>query len=401
MLKTGETATLRVALLAGSLERHGAEKQAVFVARALRDAGVEVRIYCFTRGDYYEGILRREGFVVEWAGRLRNPLLRVAMLVKQLRTFKPHIVQAALECNNLHVALVARLLNCVSLGALRCDLETCRQSMGSWTPYLLRFPSGIIANSSRAERELRQSGLTGSDRIWMLPNAVDTPDLNVGLTRSEAMDNAGGGRVTAVFLARLVGLKRLDLFLQALALARKSEPALRGLVVGDGPERAPMQQLAAELGLLPEHVQFAGESLHPTEQLRQADFLVLCSDHEGSPNAVLEALAMAKPAIVTPAGDAPLVVQHGVSGYVVEFGDMQGLAERMVDLARSRELRHEMGRAGRERIEASYSLDGLAGRLLEIYSQAASRRRLRLPSPAGAAASRLSELKTSESVPVE
>jgi glycosyltransferase involved in cell wall biosynthesis len=94
-------------------------------------------------------------------------------------------------------------------------------------------------------------------------------------------------------------------------------------------------------------------------------------------------MALGKPAIVTPAGDAPVVVQHGINGYVVEFNDAPGLAERMVELARSPELRRQMGQAGREHIEAFYSLDGLAGRLLEIYSQAASLRRSRLPSPAG------------------
>ena len=388
-----------MALLSGGLERHGAEKQAVFMARALREAGVEIRIYCFSRGDYYEGVLRQEGFDVQWAGRVRNPLLRVAVLAKRLWAFRPHIVQAALEHNNLHAALVARLLNCASLGALRSDLETCRQTMGSWTSYLFGAPTGIIVNSSRAERELRQSGLTKPDRIWLLPNAVDTADRNVGPAGQETRD--GGGRVTAIFLARLIELKRLDVFLRALALARESEPALRGLIVGDGPERAPMQKLASDLGLLPEHVEFAGESFDPGQQLRQADFLVLCSEHEGSPNSVLEALAMGKPAIVTPAGDAPVVVQHGISGYVVDFGDVQGLAARMADLTRSPELRRTMGRAGRERIEASYSLDGLAGRLLDIYTQAASLRRSPLPYASAEVAKSSSALKTSEVVPVD
>jgi glycosyltransferase involved in cell wall biosynthesis len=142
-----------------------------------------------------------------------------------------------------------------------------------------------------------------------------------------------------------------------------------------------MQQLAAELGLLPEHVLFAGESFRPSAQIAKADFLVLCSDHEGSPNSVLEALAMAKPAIVTPAGDAPAMIQHGVSGYVVDFGDRHGLARRMVELAEGRELRVRMGLAGREHTEASYSMDGLSDRLLNIYAQAAGRQGRPLPAP--------------------
>jgi glycosyltransferase involved in cell wall biosynthesis len=371
--------TLRVALLAGCLERHGAEKQAVFMARALRQAGVDIRVYVLTRGDHYEQILRRDGFVVEWAGRFRNPMLRVASLVLRMRNFRPHVVQATLGHNNLHAALTAWLLQAISIGALRTDLEKCSRSMGFWMPALFRCPTGIIVNSQCAERQLRHSGLTPADRIWLLPNVVDLSEA--GAAENLTQVPVGDAAVTAIFLGRLVPLKRLDLFLQALAIARRSIPALRGLVVGDGPEREPMERLAAELGLLPRHVRFAGESFQPAGQLAGSDFLVLCSDHEGSPNSVLEALAMGKPAIVTPAGDAPVVVQHAISGFVVEFNDPRGLADKMVDLARSPGLRLRMGRAGREHIETFYSLDGLAGRLLRIYGAAAGRRRSSLPAP--------------------
>lgn len=121
-LTTRETPSLRVALLAGCLERHGAEKQAVFMARALRQAGVEVRVYSLTRGQHYEQVLRDEGFTVEWAGGLRNPLLRVGVLIRQMRRFRPHIVQATLGHNNLHAALAGRALGAISLGALRTEI---------------------------------------------------------------------------------------------------------------------------------------------------------------------------------------------------------------------------------------------------------------------------------------
>jgi glycosyltransferase involved in cell wall biosynthesis len=378
-LTTRETPSLRVALLAGCLERHGAEKQAVFMARALRQAGVEVRVYSLTRGQHYEQVLRDEGFTVEWAGGLRNPLLRVVVLIRQMRRFRPHIVQATLGHNNLHAALAARALGAISLGALRTDLHRCKELTGFWMPYLFRVPTGVIVNSKRAEQQLRESGLMASDRVWLLPNVVDLAELGASGIPSQAA--AADAPVTAIFLSRLVALKRLDVFLRALALARRAAPALRGLVTGDGPEREPMQRLAAELGLLSPHVRFAGESFQPGQQLAEADFLVLCSDHEGSPNSVLEAMALGKPAIVTPAGDAPLVVQHGSSGFVVDFNDPQGLAARMVELARSAELRARMGRAGREHIEAAYSVDGLAERLLRVYAQAGSGRRSRIPVP--------------------
>jgi glycosyltransferase involved in cell wall biosynthesis len=95
--------------------------------------------------------------------------------------------------------------------------------------------------------------------------------------------------------------------------------------------------------------------------------LVLSSDREGFPNILLEAMAARIPVVATPAGDIQEVVREGVTGYVVPFDDVEGIAKRMVRLAKSPDLRHQLGEAGRQQAERIYSYEGLADRLLSTY----------------------------------
>ena len=109
--------------------------------------------------------------------------------------------------------------------------------------------------------------------------------------------------------------------------------------------------------------------------MRQADMLVLSSEHEGFPNVVLEAMAARLPVVATPAGDVKRVVSDGETGYVVPSDDVRAMAERMVRLATSATLRRELGNAGRVRVEQSYSFSALGGRLRSVYCSMASEQR--------------------------
>ena len=85
---------LRVAMVAGTLARGGAEKQLVYMVRALRADGADVRVFTLTRGDFYEAALGELGVSPDWIGRHPNPVLRAAALAARFRTWRPDVVQA-------------------------------------------------------------------------------------------------------------------------------------------------------------------------------------------------------------------------------------------------------------------------------------------------------------------
>jgi glycosyltransferase involved in cell wall biosynthesis len=363
---------LRVALLAGTLAQGGAEKQLVYMTRALRAAGAEVRVYSLTRGEIHEPILRALGCEPIWIGRYTNPLIRLMVLNMALRQYRPHVLQAAHFYTNLYTTISGHLWNIMTIGAIRNDARQDINLNGRWGHTLLRMPSVIVANSYAARRNAETMGVR-SDAVRVVPNVIDLAAFD-NLVVQGARAPSQVHSPMAVAVAKFKAQKRLDRFLGALALARREVPDLKGMLIGDGAEQSRLEALAHDLGLFPDGLLFLGRRNDVPALLSHASMLVLSSDHEGFPNVILEAMAARLPVITTPAGDSGLVVQDGITGYVVPFDDIESMAERMIQLARSSNLRRELGVAGRNRVEKLYSFDGLADQLLSTYRSIAERR---------------------------
>ena len=285
---------VRIALIAGTLGRGGAEKQLLLAGSSLRAAGLDARVFSLTRGEAYERELESAGVPLEHVGGGSLPPLRLIALIRALRRFRPQVVESCHTYVNLYAALAARAIGAVGIGALRSTLSHTRRANGAWTRFLLAAPSALIVTSAAAAEEVRRSMTPGRGRIFVVTNAVaaeEPPSVR------EITDAA-----TVAFVGRLIPVKRLDVFLDALALARRTAPALRGLVVGDGPERARGEERAAALGLR-DAVEFTGAVERVRDQLGRADFLALTSDEEGFPNVVLEAMVLGVPVVSTDYSD--------------------------------------------------------------------------------------------------
>ena len=359
-----EPDSLRVALLAGTLGRGGAEKQLAYAACALQDAGVRLEVYALQEGEFYGAVLRDAGLAPVCVGRAANPALRLLTFARALRRFRPHVVQAAQFYVNLYVALASRACGALAIGALRSDVVLDLQATGRWGRLLLRAPSALVANSQAARATAARLGVRAT-KIHVVPNVIETSAFDRAWRSRPAARR--GPHAVAILVATLVPEKRVDRFLEGLALARRSAPGLQGVVAGAGPERASLEAHAGWLGLLPGGVEFRGACDDIPRLLAEADILVLTSDHEGLPNVILEAMAARLPVVTTPAGDAAVVIEDGVSGYVVPFEPVADLANRLSTLARSPALRRQLGEAGYARVTERYACAGLADRLLAVY----------------------------------
>lgn len=362
---------LRVALLAGTLGQGGAEKQLVYVARALAAAGIEVRIYSLTRGEFYEAALRAQGLDVVWVGRAGNPMVRIAALAAALARYRPHVVHAFHFYANLYAVAVAPLVGAVAVGSLRNDAYHEVEANGRWGRPLLHWPRALVANSLAASENARRLRVP-PERIRVLPNVIDLDAFDAAMG---ARSDGERSEIIVAGVARLVAPKRLDRWLGALAAARQRDPRLQGILIGDGPERARLVAEAARLDLLPRGITFLGRRDDVPGLLGRADMLLLTSDHEGFPNVLLEAMAAGVPVVTTPAGDAATVVADGETGFVVPFDAIDTMAERLIGLAADPVLRHRLGHAGRRRVAQVYGVSGLGPRIIDIYTRfiAASR----------------------------
>ena len=357
---------LRVALIASSLRMGGAEKQTVYMAQALHEAGMDVRLFYLGAGGHYETVLREMGVSVRQIHIPNKPWTILARLIGALRRLRPDIVLVN-QFGDLHYGAIAgRFCNALTLGGVRSDGWYELRYHGCLSRLMVRLAHGLVANSSHARQTLVSQGIK-PQKIEVLPNVIDLRDFDARSALPLPV-SLPSGRVIAAAVGSLHPCKRFERFLEALGLARRSEPALTGVIAGaDLGAKAALQARADALGLGPEDVRFLGECHSVPALLTRTAMLVLSSEYEGFPNVILEAMAARLPVITTQAGDAGLIVQHGDTGYVVEQEDTRGMAACMVQLARSRSMRIKLGEAGRKRVEQEYNYQSLSSRLLAIY----------------------------------
>ncbi len=205
-------------------------------------------------------------------------------------------------------------------------------------------------------------------KCLVIPYALD-PDQHA-LTpavapRVEAI-RAEDARPLVLFVGRLVPYKGVDVLLRALPGVNA-----RAVIVGDGPLRAELEAQARELGVA-ERVRFAGNasSQELTALYNACDVFVLPSvtRAEAFGMVQIEAMSCRKPVICTnlPSG-VPWVNQHGVTGLVVPPGDPAALAQALEQLLGDPAGRARMGEAGRQRVEAAFSIRRMVEQTTGLY----------------------------------
>lgn len=357
---------MRIALIASSLRLAGAEKQFSYTARALFECGVDVRVFYLGAGDHFQSVLTDAGVPLRQIYNPGRPFLMLIRLIRELAAFKPQIVLASQFGDLLFAGFAGRLCNALVLGGVRSDgfYELRTSGRRSWL--MLKLSHAFIANSHRAKDNLVSLGIR-AQKIEVMPNVIDLADFDQKM--SKPFDCAPwANRIPVTAVGSLQNCKRFDRFLDGLALAREREPSLFGLIAGqDVGEKPALERRAKALGLFPGHLEFLGECAHIPSLLARSRMLVSCSEYEGFPNVILEAMAARLPVLATPVGDAPRIVLNGTTGYLLTPDDPHDMAERILNFIRSPAVGQQMGHAGRKLVEQEYNFAHLAPRLLSLF----------------------------------
>jgi sugar transferase (PEP-CTERM/EpsH1 system associated) len=206
------------------------------------------------------------------------------------------------------------------------------------------------------------------NKLLVIPNGISLEDFRPA-DPAEARDILGLSGATLVVgtVGRLQPVKGIRFLLEAFARLAAEHADVLLLLVGDGPERAPLQSLAQQLGIA-KIVRFLGDRPDVSRWLHTMDVFVLPSIWEGMPNAALEAMAVGLPVVATAAGGTPEVVVDGVTGLLVPPRDPDALARAAARLLRDSDLRRTMGKAGRARVEQHFSIEETVRRTEELYT---------------------------------
>ncbi len=234
----------------------------------------------------------------------------------------------------------------------------------------------LLTVTDRVRDELLALGVGRPDQYTTVPLGFDlAPLVQAARRQGELRAELALGTAPLVgIVARLVPIKAHEVFLDAAVRIRASLPEARFLIVGDGECRPALEARVDALGLR-DAVRFLGWRADLDRLYADLDVVVLTSRNEGSPVALIEAMAAGVPVVSTAVGGVPDVVAHGVSGLLAPMDDAAAIADHAVALLRDRARGAAMGRAGQARVVATYSADRLVADIEALYTQLLERRR--------------------------
>lgn len=316
--------------------------------------------------------------------RTREVPLGVARLVRLLSTHpRIRIVHTQLFWADLVGRLAARACGRPVVSTMQ---NACHERdsgwYSAWRHQADRMTARLLARAIAVSEYVRGSVLRRLDvpaeTITVIPNAVDAdrvrPDAGRRL-RVRGQLGLTAGEFAWVIVSRLVGRKGLEDLLPALAHVAAQAPSTVLLIAGDGSLRGELEQRAAALDIA-DRVRFLGARSDVLELLDAADAFVLPSLHEGLPVAVLEAMAMEKPCVLSAIPAHLEIVEHGVNGIVTAPSDVPALARAMLDLQEEPAMRDRLGACARVRVVRAFAAASCARRLQDVYRSV-------LPHPAG------------------
>jgi glycosyltransferase involved in cell wall biosynthesis len=319
-----------VVFLITGLGRGGAEKQVAQVALRLGDHGWRIKGVISLRPlTPWAHELQAHGIPTYSLNMSRSWLDPIGLVRawNLVRSLCPDVMVTFLFHASVFGAVVGRLA-----GVRRIVASVRNQRLGSpgrerifrWSRCLWH---ATVVNSHGVAREILSRCLVTSDELYVIPNGIET-STSSGASRDAiraALDVPDG---TFVWLAvgSLSKQKEYQSLLRAVSRLKPSGTLV--LIAGDGPLMPHLNQLCEEL-LLTGTVRFLGERTDIDHLLAACDAFVSASAWEGMPNAIMEALAAARPVVATTVGGVPELIEHGATGWLVGPGDPEALSAAM------------------------------------------------------------------------
>jgi glycosyltransferase involved in cell wall biosynthesis len=381
---------LSVLHLVSSFNTGGSERQAVQLARLLKESGRhDVHLACLDGG----GVLRDE---VERLGFSEIPEYRLnsfydANMIRQLRHFARWLAERRIDVVQTH-DFYSNIFGMIGATLARVPVRiAARRETSGWRSaaqkraerMAYRLSHAVIANAEAVRQQLIREGAK-ANKIEVVYNGLDLERIRrpANATREALLASLGlpedrDLRFVTIIANLHHAVKDHPTFLRAASRTYQADPQVRFILAGEGELTGAMRELAAQLGIAGQTF-FIGRSERVAELLAISDVCVLSSQAEGFSNSILEYMAAARPAVVTDVGGAREAITDGVTGFIVPAGDDRLMAERISLLLNEPETARGMGRRARMVVEERFSCRAQLERTEALYN------RLLAPQRAGA-----------------
>jgi glycosyltransferase involved in cell wall biosynthesis len=240
-------------------------------------------------------------------------------------------------------------------GVILYGIDAWQQLKGVRRRAVLHADFLISISEYTKQKAIESNGLDAS-RIHLLPNALERTADQLVSEPAEYRDTGSNCLLSVCRLEKSEQYKGVDKVIEALPDVAKTVRNVNYIVVGSGTDLERHKQLAHELGVQ-DRVHFMGfvsdEALEAA--YRNCDLFVMPSAGEGFGFVFLEAMKYSKPIIAANSGGAPEVIQDGITGQLVEYGNRQELAEVIINFCCDPARREQMGKAGYQRLQDNFT----------------------------------------------
>jgi glycosyltransferase involved in cell wall biosynthesis len=350
-------------LIIDNLGSGGAQRQMTNLAVGLKHRGYHVDVFCYSPGDYLAGPLHDVGIeIYRFIKKSSYSPDVILELQKLLRKNRYDLAISFLTTPNFYAILGSKLSfhrTPVIVSERFCDLPGRVRRLDRFVRQFYRFADHVVVNSHHQRENFLRLYPWLKGRITTIYNGYD---LNELIASEEEPNNRA---IRLLTIASVSPYKNGLCLVEALHVLREKfqlAPIVDWIGVhietGEmGEYLNLMKHKITEYGLESQW-NWLGERSDIIKQLHEHDALVHPSYGEGLPNVVCEALACARPVVVSNTLDHPLLVQNGVSGLLFDHKKPADLAEKIKHLSDlSNEERREMGMQGRQYAESNLTLD--------------------------------------------
>ncbi|MDQ6786590.1 MAG: glycosyltransferase [Acidobacteriota bacterium] len=374
--------------IAGSFHQGGSERQAIQLARLLREEGT-FNVFLATLDS--AGVLREE---VEKIGFTNIPEFKLTSFYdfNMLRQIKKaawfirenniKIVHTHDFYTNVFGMLAAKFANVpVRIASKRetGGMKTASQLRAERQAF--RLAHTIVANAQAVKNYLIKYGVSGN-KVEVIYNGLDLKRLQpkANFTRAEICKMFGlppennKKFVTIVANLRHV-VKNQAMFLRAAQIVKKNVEEAEFVLAGEGELLEQLKDLAAELGIAGS-CHFIGRCTAIAELLSISEICVLSSTNEGFSNSILEYMAAGRAVVATNVGGASEAIVEGETGFLIESDDFQTMAKRLIELLEDEKKAQKFGLEGKRIVEEKFSSDAQIEKTLALYETLLRRRKV-------------------------
>lgn len=344
----------RVVFLLQDLKHGGTQSQALALARRLPADRFAVELWTLAGGgDLDPAPVPRVALADAPAVGARA----IAALGRALRRDPPDVLVCWTVVPNIWGRLLGRAARVPAIVGNCRGGDSARRQHERW---LGRLADVVVCNARAIADDVKRSGVP-ADRVEVVRNGVEIPERVA----------PPGAAETVLCVARLVPEKDHATLLEAFAIVRRSRPGARLRIVGDGPERDSVRR-AAESPSAP-GIEWIPSQADVRPLLDGCAVFALASRVEAMPNAVLEAMASARPVVATAVGGVPEAVEDGRTGILVPPGRPAAMAEAILGLLADPARAAAMGAAGRERAARGFAMPAMVAAYAGILDRCAAR----------------------------